>query len=228
MLNGESFVNEFLDYLNKYFAQSALSPEESTISSEIHLRFELGDPHENGSKERVDQSVFRATSLFKEFFKEEDEAWLLIKSFKYPRGAKEFYSPTPGYFKNQISDMSSLDISCREITIEEFDEALNEKGELELTDFTTTHVQEVFHQKVSKIAFENIFRGIANLEMGFAPSISEIVYIVNRVNNVAFHMYDDRGCIVYSDNISTLKTIYKKYIDWLVDCHRETFDGIFK
>lgn len=114
-----------------------------------------------------------------------------------------------------------------ENTIEEFDEALNDDGIMEMTDFTVTHIQEVVTQSISNIEIENIFRGIANLEMGFDPSIGERVYIINKRNNVVFYMYDDRGCLVFANLNETLKPIYSKYNDWLVDDYRNLFDKLF-
>jgi len=220
-------MNEFIEYLKDHFDQSDLSCNEFNIFSTFHLRFELGDTLGNGSKERVDQSTYRAKTIFEEFFKLDDDAWLLIVSRRYKGDIKELFSPTDGYLKKQIKKFSSLKMLSRENTIEEFDEALNEDGVMEVTNFTTTHIQEVVCQSVGEIAYENIFHGIANLEMGFDPSIGETVYIINKRTNVVFYMYDDRGCLVFANLRETLKPIYKKYNDWLVDYHRETFDGLF-
>ena len=217
-------MEEFIEYLQQNFDQSTLSPEESRIFSTYHLRFELGDPFKNGTKERVDQSTYRAKILFENFFKQEDQAWLLIKSWKYRSdNVKEFYSSTEGYLQQQIKSLSSLEILQREKTIEEFSEALNNNGVMEMTDFTTTHVQKVLCQGVSNINYENILRGIANLEMGFKPSIGEHIYFINRKSNIVFFMYDDRGCLLFSRNKNKLKPIYEKYSEWLVDYHRDTF-----
>jgi hypothetical protein len=220
-------MNEFVEYLKNHFDQSDLSHEEFNIFSKFHLRFELGDGLKNRSKERVDQSTYRAKTLFEEFFKADDDAWLLVKSFRYKSDISNFFSPTAGYLQSQIKNFSSLNKFEREKTIEEFDEALNDDGVIEMTDFTTTHIQEVVCQSVGDIAYENIFRGIANLEMGFDPSIGEAIYIINRKTNVAFYMYDDRGCLVFSNSREALKPIYDKYNDWLVEYHRKTFDRLF-
>lgn len=63
--------------------------------------------------------------------------------------------------------------------------------------------------------------------MGFEPSISELIYFINRRNNVAFHIYDDRGCLLFSELKETLKPTYTKFNSWLVDYHRSTFDKLF-
>ncbi len=220
-------MNDFIKYLKKHFDQCNLSHEEFNIFSKYHLRFELGDDLKNGSKERVDQSTYRAKAIFEEFFNDEDEACLLILSCRYKSEIKDFFESTKGYLKDQIKNFSSLEVLRTENTIEEFDEALNDDGVMEMTDFTVTHIQEVVTQSVSNIETENIFRGIENLEMGFDPSIGERVYIINKRNKVVFYMYDDRGCLVFANSKETLKPIYSKYNDWLVDDYRKLFDKLF-
>ena len=101
-------LEEFIEYLDRHFKESDFSPEESRVSSEIHLRFELGEPFENGTKERVDQSVFRASSIFSDLFSDQDEVWILIKSFAYAEGIKEFIPSSKGYLKRQIEGLDSL------------------------------------------------------------------------------------------------------------------------
>ncbi|MCX6879898.1 MAG: DUF3885 domain-containing protein [Verrucomicrobia bacterium] len=41
-------------------------------------------------------------------------------------------------------------------------------------------------------------------------------------------MYDDRGCIVFSDSPRKIMHIYVKYKDWIVDYWRETIDEVFE
>ena len=217
------------DYILSTFEDSDISPSKSTISSKYHLRFELGDNLKNGTKKRVNQSVLRAVTIFEEFFKPDDEIWILIKSYKHKNSAvKEFWRPTTGYLKSQFTGYELINKICFKETIEEFDEALNaETNLMELMDFTCTHIQNFFNLKVSDISYKNIIEGIANLEMGFNPSIGENIYFINPRNHVAFHMYDDRGCLLFSGNRETLKPTYNKFNQWLVDYHRPTFDEIF-
>lgn len=138
-------------YISEHFPKSDLSPTESYISSETHLRFELGGDLENGTEGRVNQSLFRATQIFEEYFKPNDTVDILIKTFKYAEGVREFHSSNKGYFENQIKDFNDLNIIKESEIIEEFDEALNENDVMEMTDFTTTHIQRIISQKLNKI-----------------------------------------------------------------------------
>jgi len=214
-------------YILEYFEKSDLSPVGSYISSKYHLRFELGGGLENGTRERVNQSVCRAVQVFEEFFKPSDDVDILIKSFEYLGDAKEFYTSDKGYLEAQIEGFEHLEILREETLVEEFHNALNEDDVMTMTDFTTNHIQRILSQKLHKLNYENIFRAIANLEMGFTPSVSEGVFFINRRNNVAFHMYDDRGCLLFAHDRKSLKPLYNKLNSWLVDYHRETFDQLF-
>ena len=217
------------EYILSNFEESDLSPAKSYIFSKYHLRFELGDTLKNGTKKRVKQSVLRAVTIFEEFFNSDDEIWILINYMKHrDRSIKYFWNPTNGYLENQFTNFHLINKISAEETIEEFDEALNEETNLmEMTDFTCTHIQNFFNLKVSDINYKNIIEGIANLEMGFDPSIGEYVCFINPRNDVAFHMYDDRGCLLFASDHETLKPTYDKYNQWLVDYHRATFDDMF-
>ena len=214
-------------YISEHFPKSDLSPVGSYISSENHLRFELGDGLENGTEARVNQCLLRATQIFEEHFKPNDTVDILIKTSEYAEGTRELYLPNKEYFEKQIKGFNGLNIIKEIDTIEEFDEALNENDVMEMTDFTTIHIQRIVSQNLDNIEYKNIFKALINLEMGFEPSISERVYFINRRNNVAFHIYDDRGCLLFSDRKETLKPTYIKFNSWLVDYHRPTFDQLF-
>jgi len=48
------------------------------LTSDLYLRFELGDPYKNGTEERINQVVTRVTTLFEEVFKPDDLIYLYI------------------------------------------------------------------------------------------------------------------------------------------------------
>jgi hypothetical protein len=53
----------------------------SNLTSDLHLRFELGDPYKNGTEERINQVVTRVTTLFEDVFKPDDFIYLYIKDW---------------------------------------------------------------------------------------------------------------------------------------------------
>lgn len=220
---------DLFDNIVSDFTKSNLDPENFDIGSCFHLRFELGGSLENGTEERVNQSTNRATTLFEEIFELNQKVTILISSFSSRAGLKDFWSPTKGYLQEQIMDFSKLKIYRNEKFVEEFDNAMDLKNNvMEWTDFSGTYIVEALEQQVDKVNYEKVFRGIANLEMGFNPSIGERVYFLNHINKMGFHMYDDRGCLIYLISKDDLKPLYSKYNHWLVDYHRPTFDEYYK
>jgi len=217
-----------LDFIKKYFPSSNLEPTESYIYSDIHLRFELGDGYENGTKERVNHCFDKVVEIFEKLFDDNDDLILVIKSFKY-EGASEFYKPTDNYLEKQITNIDKTKVIENIVTLSETDEFYDiEKDITEEATIITHHIQKIFETKLSNINYKNILKGIANLEMGFDPSISDSIYFINKSRKVALHMYDDRGCMVYAANKKTIQFLYDERYDWLVKYHIETFDKIFK
>ncbi|MCW8799616.1 MAG: hypothetical protein OQK71_01695, partial [Desulfobacter sp.] len=52
------------------------------LSHDIHIRFELGEPFENGSKKRLDQVNHRINKIFNATFNKEDDIYILIKDWE--------------------------------------------------------------------------------------------------------------------------------------------------
>ena len=64
--------------------------------------------------------------------------------------------------------------------------------------------------------------------MGLKPSIGQNIYFFNPLSDLDFHMYDDRGCYVWSDNANKISDIYTKRNSWIVDYHRAEIENYFK
>lgn len=57
---------------------------------------------------------------------------------------------------------------------------------------------------------------------------SKEIYFINTDKNLIFHMYDDRGLDLVSADKETLRPIYKKHNDWILEYDRECIDNQFK
>ena len=77
---------ELLEYLKNKFPD---------LTHQIHVRFELGEPFENGTDERLNQVYFRVNTIFKSLFKEEDSIYLLIKDWQ--EDDSMYGNTTPNY-----------------------------------------------------------------------------------------------------------------------------------
>lgn len=54
------------------------------------------------------------------------------------------------------------------------------------------------------------------------------VFFINITKNVIFYIYDDRGCEVIVSDMEKIRSIYKKYADWIDDYARNGIDQHFR
>jgi hypothetical protein len=176
----------------------------------IHLRFELGDGHANGTSRRVEQATERALVLFERCMLPADSIVLIVNEFGI---SGDELNPTDpdGYLGTLIPELAA----CSNTVI-----VNGEDGEPLLR-------RSFIRTAKSRFDYRGILRGIANLEQGRTPCINESIYFVNESKSTVFYMYDDRGCLIYSSVAETLASLYVDHNDWLVDYHREHFDAIW-
>jgi len=187
--------------------------------SDINIRFELGQPYRNGSNRRIMQVNKRVITIFEELFEPTDFIYVVIKDW----GSHEdpmFGNTTPEYLYELLQG-STLE----EETFFDIDEDEDEEGNK--IKVKSEYQFKVTSGMVSSIPYKKIFEGISHYEQGREPSIGQRVYMISKVKNILFHMYDDRGCIAHSPTKEHLKHLYIKYNDWVVDYWREYFAGIF-
>jgi hypothetical protein len=72
----------------------------------------------------------------------------------------------------------------------------------------------------SSFDYKSIFNGIANTEMGFDPTIHQLVYFFQPNTQRWFWMYDDRGCLIFSNEPTDLLYNYRKFESWIVEVQR--------
>ncbi|ACT03191.1 DUF3885 domain-containing protein [Paenibacillus sp. JDR-2] len=188
--------------------------------SDINIRFELGEPFRNGSKRRIVQVNKRVNTVFEDLFKPTDFIYVLIKDWG-PYEDPMFGNTTPDYLYDLLQERS-----MEEDTLFEIDEDEDEDGNT--IEVKNQYQFKVLSGLVSSIPYKKILEGISHYEQGREPSIGQKVYFLSREKDILFHMYDDRGCIAHAISIGSLKTLYLKHNDWIVDYWREYFDDIFK
>jgi hypothetical protein len=184
-------------------------------SLKYYLRFELGDSLANGTKQRVDQATNRASELFENYFHSNSQIYLIIYDF-----SDEMFAITPNYIYELLAS--------KNVEIEQFDE------ELAIRSFEDEEIERVKGiltlavAKVNEIRFRDIFNGIANTEMGFTPTIHQLVYFFEPESKKCFWMYNDRGCLMLSNQLSDLKDNLIKFKYWLVKNQKDDMEGQFK
>ena len=161
-------------------------------------RFELGGEFENGSVARVDQASFRAMTLWQDVFTNSKELTLIIDD--WDTSEPQLWPTVPSRFLySLINDSKVLESSACSIDSEN----LTQKRLL------VRFLPETFDHA-------SMLRGIAAKEQGMQPSVGQRIYCLDTQNNIAFNMYDDRGCLIYFRDQRQRQTVSEKRPNWLV------------
>lgn len=81
--------------------------------------------------------------------------------------------------------------------------------------------------KTSDFKYIPLLKAICNQDLGIKPSMFHRVYFININKNTIFHVYDDRGCDLLATSPETIRDIYKRYNDWILDYDRPEIDKVF-
>jgi hypothetical protein len=182
----------------------------------FYLRFELGDPFDNGTKERVNQATKRASELFENHFEKDSELYIVIYDF-----IDEMFAQTP----NHIHEL----LKSKNIETQQFEENLatryfDDEDSIERIKGKLT----ICKAEINGIKYHEIFKGIANTEMGFSPTIHQLVYFFQPKTKKWFWMYDDRGCLMFSNETKSLKSNIVKFDKWIVESQRTVMEKQFE
>lgn len=182
-------------------------------SSTNWIRFELGLVELDGN-DYYKEMHYRAKSILKFLFNNSDTIWLIAsvsnhidyKGIDLPNIKRFLRNPKLIY-----------DVKCKTVPFE-FDE--------EDTEMRTIQ----YSLKVNKedIRLDFLIRAIGNKESLRKPRINGNLYIVNETKGILFHMYDDRGCDVFSLDEDILLPLYHKFRKWILDYDRVEIDRAFK
>lgn len=210
---------EFQSYLDRVYPGSRVDTRHSLLGP-VHIRFELGGELKNGTRKRVNKAVDRATTLFHEtFIDAAKEIWLLVyedldRTFSSVH-LRQLFSPEQfsGFYR-QAETLNSPYI------------ATDEHGNEAFETYEGNVIIGKLPVKASNITA--ILTGIANNEMGFEPALDQRIYFFDPSTNRAFHMYDDRGCYVWSNNAENIRPLYENRNSWIVDHHRPEIEEYFR
>ena len=140
-----------IDKLSKYIAENF--PD---FYSEIHVRFELGEPFDNGTDERINQVVYIVTTLFEELFKKDDLIYLYIKDWE--EDIDVMFGNTNS---NYIYDLINHHV-FNEIIMYEHDEDIDAEGNI--IQIEQPYKVKVLKGSLSTIPYKDILTGIGNYE----------------------------------------------------------------
>jgi hypothetical protein len=212
---------ELQSYLHKVYPGSNIDTPHS-IGGKVYIRFELGEGKNNGTIERVNQSMERALTIFNDTFNDRViEVFVLIYESQEENICKE----SDDYLHQQFPTESfktfynELEVAnTRFFTADENGKEVLEKDEVRII---------IGKLPVKDINIEKILKGIANNEMGFTPALYQSIFFFDPLADIAFHMYDDRGCFVWSNNADNIREVYIKRNEWIVDYDRAEISKYF-
>jgi len=207
------------DYMTKYFPNLELRPP-LFYSWNISIRFELGVEHDSDDAyENIPyiQGVYqRAIALFNSLHSINDEIYLVVDVNDHTNGIKS----KPKIFNRYIKNKSLL-YRLKQKTIPYVFPEDDEEGIYTTNRFT-------LKCKKSDLNYITLLKAICNQDMGIKPSVFHRVYFINSNRKTIFHVYDDRGCDLLATSPETIRKIYEKYNDWILDYDRSEIDKIFK
>ncbi len=211
----ESLFTELKTRLDRGFPGSDLTNAAAPVVQAIHLRYELGGLFENGSDERLQQATTRAAAILQDCFGPDERLLLLINDWGTPDPM--FGDTTPTYLYDLLGPNAMAKAEQRDVMPPAEPDEEVEPG----------FRQTVVAVTLAGLRWRELLAGIANYEQGREPSIGQSVYFIAPGTGIVFHMYDDRGCLVFAESTARIAHLYQRYNAWIVDYWRETIDTLF-
>ena len=174
------------------------------------LRFNLQVGHTDTDEYFIEVTK-RATTLFQEAFSPIDNVIFILLDFKWKRRKIRISN----YCFRQIKDLKKSEISYSKVN-----------RLYEPTDKKDIRNIAVIKLKADRINITNILTAIGHMD--FPPRqprlkflSDEQIFIINIDKRLIFNMYDDRGLDIIAKDKETLRPLYRKFNDWILDCDRE-------
>lgn len=209
---------EYRQFLNDNFKGLRLR-KPLFYSWDFGLRFDL-QVGETNTDEYFEEVTRRASTIFQTAFDNSDNVFLVFMDYKYKRRKIRFSNLT---FK-EVENLQKTEISySKEFRLYEPDDKFDIRN-IAIIKLTADRI----HNK-------NILTAIGHID--FPPRKPRLdqngfltgkeIYFVNIDKKLIFHMYDDRGLDIISAYKETLRPIYEKHNDWILDYDREQIDKQF-
>lgn len=178
----------------------------------------IGDTN---TEEYFEEGIRRLMDLFEFVFDEGDNMFFILNDYKYRKSRIRLFN----YAFKQIENLKKEEISyfkTKELYY------LNDKS-----DNWNTGVIKVTTKRIN---YRNIFTAIVNSDfLNRQPRLekkekftSKEIYFVNIDKKLIFNTYDDRGVDIVAAEKETLRPIYEKYNNWLLDYDRKEMDKLFE
>jgi len=180
-------------------------------------------PHvgDTDTDEYFQEVTKRASTIFQTAFDNSDKVFLVYMDYKHRRRKIKFSN----FAFKQVDNLKNTEVSfSKEKRLYEPDDKFDIRN-IAIIKLTT-----------DRINHKNILTAIGHTD--FPPRqprldnnwffTSKEIYFVNIDKKLIFHMYDDRGLDLISADKETLRPIYKKHNDWILDYDRKQIDKQFE
>lgn len=209
-------------FMNQHFNGIELAPA-LFYAWEPGLRFEIADPKRFYEEPNfLAQAFERATALFDAAFNEEDEI-LFVTDLITCRNDSFIRKKPVNVYKKYIKQPQALyKLQLEEIELPEFDE-----GNITVRRFS-------YACRKKDIRYPQLLQAICYQDFNHPSRITNYqgsdaqVYLINKSNQLIYHLYDDRGCDIIAANKENIRFLYEQYNEWILDYDRNKIDALFK
>ncbi|NIK72083.1 DUF3885 domain-containing protein [Paenibacillus sp. BK720] len=175
-----------------------------------YIRFELG--LESLTEEAYrNESLRRASAIYRSIFDPEDDVIFMHRTSFGINEKRKSKIRLKRFFLTRLNNTTSSTLPY------EFDES-------DVDFYTKEWTVEV---KAKEIRKSYLIESIENADFMRKPSADGGIYLYNKTKGILFHMYDDRGCDVFSSQIGALLPLYHLHRKWILDFNRYEIDNLF-
>ncbi|MDL4839447.1 DUF3885 domain-containing protein [Aquibacillus rhizosphaerae] len=177
------------------------------------IRFELGLDKLEGI-EYFNEMHYRAKSILNFLCNDSDTIWLIATVSNYKNSKGTDLPKIKRFLRNK---KLTYNLKCKTVPYE-YDE--------DDTGMETIHYSLKVNKKDMRLDY--LIEAIGNKDFIRKPKINCNLSFVIETKGILFHMYDDRGCDVFSLKKDTLLPLYHKFRKWILDYNRIEIDRAFK
>ncbi len=203
------------NFIQKNYPQLELKPP-VFYSWPTGIRFELGIPGTFSDALYAQKCYKRAIALFEAVHSPADDIFIVmdVNDFYNGKNLKRQLKNFPPYVKK------SLLFTLQHQELPYIFHEDNEEGIFKTHRF-------ILQCKTSDIKYAPLLKAICNQDLGLKPRLCHRVYFININRKTIFHVYDDRGCDLLAASSDSIRDIYQKYNDWILDYDRPAIDKVF-
>ncbi|OCA92991.1 hypothetical protein A8F95_02380 [Bacillus wudalianchiensis] len=187
---------------------------------DIGIRFELGvgwtREYDYPNNPYVLGCYKRAITLFESQHSPTEDIFVVIDVNDFDKGKK---------LKHQLKNFSSyvkklLLFSLKHQELPYIFSEDDEEGAYKTHRFT-------LKCKTSDFKYVPLLKAICNKDLELKPRIFHRVYFININRKTIFRVYDDRGCDLLATSPATIRDVYNRYNDWILDYDRPEINKVF-